>query len=122
MMIKLEIIKSNSVAATTRSSHASGNGQTSTRITRQSIICFQGNINEGQKPNIFTDGCWFYFKPKMKRSFRHSLVWSFNIHHHCSCSCFLKTVKWQFSTLLRPISKQLKQNISVAKTRIFLFT
>ena len=53
----------------------------------------------------------------MKISFCHSLV--LQPPHHCSCSCFLKTMKWQFSTLLRPISKHLKQNILEAKTRIF---
>ena len=46
------------------------------------------------------------FQPKWKYHF--VIPWSLNIHH-CSCSCFLKTVKWQCSTLLWPISKYLKQ-------------
>lgn len=90
----------------TVASHAWGNGQISTRITRRFIISYQGIIfNTYISTNLqFLKSVGF--SSKWKDNF--SLLWSLNICH-CSCSCFPRTMKWQFSRLLWAISKSMKQ-------------
>ena len=90
----------------TVASHARGNGQISTRITRRFIISYQGIIFNTYIPTNWQFLKSVGFSSKWKDHF--SLLWSLNICH-CSCSCFRRTMKWQFSTLLWAISRSTKQ-------------